>query len=63
MAAQLGETALDERVLSEMAKVPRHESVPVEVQPYAAETTGLPTSKSPSATATPVGPSRPRWTK
>jgi len=35
MAAQLGKTALDERVLRAMAKVPRHEFVPVEVQPYA----------------------------
>jgi protein-L-isoaspartate(D-aspartate) O-methyltransferase len=35
MAAQLGKTALDERVLGAMAKVPRHEFVPVEVQPYA----------------------------
>jgi protein-L-isoaspartate(D-aspartate) O-methyltransferase len=32
MAAELGKTALDER---EMAKVPRHEFVPVEVQSYA----------------------------
>jgi protein-L-isoaspartate(D-aspartate) O-methyltransferase len=35
MAAQLGKTALDERVLRAMAKVPRHEFVPVEVQSYA----------------------------
>jgi protein-L-isoaspartate(D-aspartate) O-methyltransferase len=35
MAAQVGKTALDERVLGAMAKVPRHEFVPVEVQPYA----------------------------
>src|SRR3974390_1399204 len=35
MAAQVGKTALDERVLRAMAKVPRHEFVPVEVQPYA----------------------------
>ena len=33
--AQVGKTALDERVLRAMAKVPRHEFVPVEVQPYA----------------------------
>jgi protein-L-isoaspartate(D-aspartate) O-methyltransferase len=35
MGAQLGKTALDERVLRAMAEVPRHEFVPVEVQPYA----------------------------
>src|SRR5215469_9308585 len=35
LAAQLGKTALDERVLRTMAKVPRHEFVPVEVQSYA----------------------------
>jgi protein-L-isoaspartate(D-aspartate) O-methyltransferase len=35
MAAQTGKTALDERVLSAMAKVPRHEFVPIEVQQYA----------------------------
>ena len=35
VAAQLGKTALDERVLMAMAKVPRHEFVPVEVQSYA----------------------------
>jgi protein-L-isoaspartate(D-aspartate) O-methyltransferase len=35
LAAELGKSALDERVLRAMAKVPRHEFVPVEVQPYA----------------------------
>jgi protein-L-isoaspartate(D-aspartate) O-methyltransferase len=35
VAAQVGKTTLDERVLRAMAKVPRHEFVPVEVQPYA----------------------------
>jgi protein-L-isoaspartate(D-aspartate) O-methyltransferase len=35
IAAELGKTALDERVLGAMAKVPRHEFVPVEVQSYA----------------------------
>ena len=35
MAAQLGKTALDERVLRAMAKVPRHEFVPVDVQIHA----------------------------
>lgn len=35
MAAQTGKTALDERVLRAMAKVPRHEFVPIEVQEYA----------------------------
>ena len=35
IAAELGEPALDERVLSAMAKVPRREFVPIEVQQYA----------------------------
>jgi protein-L-isoaspartate(D-aspartate) O-methyltransferase len=35
LAEELGKTALDERVLGAMAKVPRHEFVPVEVQRYA----------------------------
>ena len=35
LAAEIGKTALDDRVLRAMAKVPRHEFVPVEVQPYA----------------------------
>ena len=35
MAPQIGKTALDERVFRAMAKVPRHEFVPVEVQSYA----------------------------
>jgi protein-L-isoaspartate(D-aspartate) O-methyltransferase len=35
LAAQAGKTALDERVLRAMAKVPRHEFVPIEVQQYA----------------------------
>jgi protein-L-isoaspartate(D-aspartate) O-methyltransferase len=35
MAAQVGKTALDERVLRAMAKVPRHEFVPVKIQLYA----------------------------
>jgi len=35
VADELGKTALDERVLRAMAKVPRHEFVPVEVQRYA----------------------------
>jgi protein-L-isoaspartate(D-aspartate) O-methyltransferase len=35
LAAEVGKTALDDRVLNAMAKVPRHEFVPVEVQPYA----------------------------
>jgi protein-L-isoaspartate(D-aspartate) O-methyltransferase len=35
LAAEIGKTALDDRVLSAMAKVPRHEFVPIEVQPYA----------------------------
>src|ERR1700730_14523205 len=35
LVAEMGKTALDERVLRAMAKVPRHEFVPIEVQPYA----------------------------
>jgi protein-L-isoaspartate(D-aspartate) O-methyltransferase len=35
MAAEAGKTALNERVLRAMAKVPRHEFVPFEVQEYA----------------------------
>ena len=35
LTAEIGKTALDDRVLRAMAKVPRHEFVPVEVQPYA----------------------------
>src|SRR6516165_6017717 len=35
IAHEIGKTALDERVLMAMAKVPRHEFVPVEVQQYA----------------------------
>ena len=42
VAAQIGKAALDERVLSAMAKVPRHEFVPVEVQPYAYQNMPLP---------------------
>src|SRR6516164_2457304 len=35
VAAQIGKTALDERVLMAMAKAPRHANVPIEVQQYA----------------------------
>jgi protein-L-isoaspartate(D-aspartate) O-methyltransferase len=35
LAAEIGKTALDDRVLRAMAKVPRHEFVPVEVKSYA----------------------------
>src|SRR5437762_1482981 len=35
VAPQIGKTKLDERVLRTMAKVPRHEFVPFEVQSYA----------------------------
>jgi protein-L-isoaspartate(D-aspartate) O-methyltransferase len=35
LAAEVGKTALDNKVLRAMAKVPRHEFVPVELQPYA----------------------------
>jgi protein-L-isoaspartate(D-aspartate) O-methyltransferase len=33
----IGKAALDERVMTAMGKVPRHEFVPVELQPYAYE--------------------------
>jgi protein-L-isoaspartate(D-aspartate) O-methyltransferase len=35
LVAEIGKSALDDRVLGAMAKVPRHEFVPIEVQPYA----------------------------
>ena len=35
LAAEVGKTALEDRVLKALAKVPRHEFVPVEVRPYA----------------------------
>jgi protein-L-isoaspartate(D-aspartate) O-methyltransferase len=35
LVAEIGKTALDDRVLRAMAKVPRHEFVPIEVRPYA----------------------------
>jgi protein-L-isoaspartate(D-aspartate) O-methyltransferase len=35
LADEIGKSALDDRVLMAMAKVPRHEFVPIEVQPYA----------------------------
>jgi protein-L-isoaspartate(D-aspartate) O-methyltransferase len=35
LAAEIGKPTLDDRVLRAMAKVPRHEFVPVEVQAYA----------------------------
>ena len=38
----LGKTALDERVMSAIGKVPRHEFVPVELQPYAYANIPLP---------------------
>ena len=42
VAAQIGKVALDKRALSAMARVPRHEFVPVEVQPYAYQNMPLP---------------------
>jgi protein-L-isoaspartate O-methyltransferase len=36
LAAEIGKTALDDQVLRAMAKVRRHEFVPVEVKPYEA---------------------------
>jgi protein-L-isoaspartate(D-aspartate) O-methyltransferase len=38
----IGKTALDERVMTAMAKVPRHEFVPIELQPYAYANIPLP---------------------
>ena len=38
----LGKTAIDERVLTAMGKVPRHEFVPLELQPYAYANIPLP---------------------
>ena len=38
----IGKAALDERVLMAMAKVPRHEFVPIELQPYAYANIPLP---------------------
>ena len=38
----IGKTALDERVMSALARVPRHEFVPVEFQPYAYANVPLP---------------------
>ena len=38
----IGKPALDERVMAAMAKVPRHEFVPVELQPYAYANIPLP---------------------
>src|SRR6516165_7223871 len=35
LVTEIGKAALDDRVLSAIAKVPRHEFVPLEVQPYA----------------------------
>ena len=42
VAAQISKSTLDNRVLQAMAKVPRHEFVPVEVQQYAYLNTPLP---------------------
>jgi protein-L-isoaspartate(D-aspartate) O-methyltransferase len=42
LAAEVGKTGLDDRVLRAMAKVLRHEFVPIEVQPYAYLNTPIP---------------------
>jgi protein-L-isoaspartate(D-aspartate) O-methyltransferase len=42
VGAQIGNTALDERVLGVLAKVPRHEFVPIEVRQYAYLNTPVP---------------------
>jgi protein-L-isoaspartate(D-aspartate) O-methyltransferase len=38
----IGKTALDERVMMALGKVPRHEFVPIELQPYAYDNVPLP---------------------
>ena len=38
----IGKNALDERVMMAMREVPRHEFVPIELQPYAYENIPLP---------------------
>jgi protein-L-isoaspartate O-methyltransferase len=38
----IGKAALDDRVMAAMGKVPRHEFVPVELQPYAYANVPLP---------------------
>jgi protein-L-isoaspartate(D-aspartate) O-methyltransferase len=42
VANRIGKTALDKRVIRAMIKVPRHEFVPAEVQPYACANRPLP---------------------
>jgi protein-L-isoaspartate(D-aspartate) O-methyltransferase len=42
VSSVLGKTALDERVMTAIGKVPRHEFVPVELQPYAYANIPLP---------------------
>jgi len=42
VANRIGKTALDKRVIRAMIKVPRHEFVPAEVQPYAYANRPLP---------------------
>ncbi|MGH8704157.1 MAG: protein-L-isoaspartate(D-aspartate) O-methyltransferase [Burkholderiales bacterium] len=42
VSAEIGKAALDERVMEVIGKVPRHEFVPVELQPYAYANTPLP---------------------
>jgi protein-L-isoaspartate(D-aspartate) O-methyltransferase len=42
LRALIGKTAFDDRVLKAMARVPRHEFVPVELQPYAYEDMPVP---------------------
>ena len=38
----IGKNALDERIMTAMGKVPRHEFVPIELQPYAYDNIPLP---------------------
>jgi len=42
MSARIGKAALDERVMQAMTKIPRHEFVPFELQPYAYANIPLP---------------------
>jgi protein-L-isoaspartate(D-aspartate) O-methyltransferase len=42
MSARIGKAVLDERVMQAMTKIPRHEFVPFELQPYAYANIPLP---------------------
>jgi len=42
LRSAIGKDALDERVMTAMGKVPRHDFVPIELQPYAYANIPLP---------------------